>query len=39
MQQAFKRFNGDDHKDVELSGFKQAQSKQGACLNWAGLKN
>lgn len=38
MQQAFTlKFNRDDRTDAEQSGFKQAQSKQGMCLNWAGL--
>lgn len=34
MQQAFTlKFNRDDRTDVEQSDFKQAQSKQGMCLN------
>lgn len=38
VQQAFTlKFNGDDRRDVEQSGFKQAQSKQGMCLNLADL--
>lgn len=40
MQQAFTiQFNGDDHTDVEQNGFKQAQSKQGMCLNCAVLNS
>lgn len=37
IQQAFTlKFHQEDCTDVEQSGFKQAQSKQGMCLNWAG---
>lgn len=40
IQQAFTlKFNQEDCTDVEQSGFKQAQSKQGMCLNWAGLND